>query len=404
MTSMKLKLREFRILIGLILGLLFFITSCNSQNSRKVSKEIVNFTVELVKTGELKFQLDSITAPYSEAFSYIYNEEKQESYLYFFNRRFNRIYVYNCKLGEIHDIITYQKDGPDGVGIVEGLHVKSPDSIFVLDKWTSKLSLIDKLGKQVNSWIVNDISHFSEDNLIPRTLSMGNDNPLVINEGSFYLTGFTIGEWKSENENNRFVALRHQINTGETEYLLSYPPIYKDGNWGGYNYRVVYSCFNEKDGNLVLSFPADVNVTNYNLNTGKKDIYYAGSIYLNETKPISYNKNSEIDRELLNKYFSTQPSYSSMIYDSYREVYYRIADISISEDKYDPGRKSGYVKPFSILVLDSKFNLIGETVLPHLSHSRVEFFVSKEGLNMKKYQEDEEDLLIFSTFLPKPLN
>lgn len=190
---------------------------------------------------------------------------------------------------------------------------------------------------------------------------------------------------------------------GKRSICYHIPKLINKKNWGGFNFRVVLSCFNERGGNLVLSFPADASITVYNLRSGKTEYHHAASTFFGEIKPLSHSKDGKIDWEVIYKHFATQPSYSSIIYDRYRNVYYRTADIPINEDKYDQNNIEGWVKPFSIMVLDSEFNLIGEALLPHLSYSRTEFFVSKEGLNMKKNHEDDEDLLVFSAFLPKSI-
>lgn len=76
------------------------------------------------------------------------------------------------------------------------------------------------------------------------------------------------------------------------------------------------------------------------------------------------------------------PNYGNILYDSYREIYYRIAypktdiDASIRPlELMDYGRKN-----FSIIILDKKFNKIGETLFPDYTYNSVQMFIREDGL------------------------
>jgi hypothetical protein len=93
-----------------------------------------------------------------------------------------------------------------------------------------------------------------------------------------------------------------------------------------------------------------------------------------------------------------------MIYDKYRDVYYRIAypetEMENGENYLEifrTGRKN-----FSIIILDKEFKIIGETLFPDYTYISNTMFVSEKGLfirsNHHKSAAFEEDKLIFDCF------
>ena len=80
--------------------------------------------------------------------------------------------------------------------------------------------------------------------------------------------------------------------------------------------------------------------------------------------------------------FCVNAWYNNLLYDPYREVYYRITHPASTLDKeYNPmdiisfGRKN-----FSILILDKDFNLLGETLSPNYTYNPQIMFIRPEGL------------------------
>ncbi|MDR2773493.1 MAG: DUF4221 domain-containing protein [Tannerella sp.] len=90
-------------------------------------------------------------------------------------------------------------------------------------------------------------------------------------------------------------------------------------------------------------------------------------------------------------------SYSAIIYDKYRNVYYRMVEHPWKD--YHQGMDwMPWLKQISIVILDGDLNFIGETVLDmeyRLSSSQ--FMVTADGLLLHK-RTDDEDELIFDLF------
>jgi len=347
--------------------------------------------VNLVVAGEKNFYLDSLSAPNINALSVF--SYRGQNYFSFLNKDVNRIYVYNLDHENIEYYISFDREGPDGVGSIEGYYIFSPDSILLLDNWTNTLSMIDKTGSLLVKYIISENSHLNNPLLpVPK---LGTTNPVYNFNGKYYFTGYSIGEFFNETKSNRPVIMSFDKESKNVSYDFSYPDIYQDVSWGGTSFRTIYSDINPKIKNLIISFPADHNLWFYDLKNGKAISKYAGSQNFGDITSLDKIKNF-MERQTLAEFFGKNPSYSSVIYDQYRDVYYRIADHPIQN--YDANHRETKVKKFSIIILNNKMEKIGESLVPHLSHSRLSYFISEEGLNLQKYH-DNEDVLTYSTFI-----
>jgi hypothetical protein len=380
-----------------------FFLSCNTVNT-KVSKNDkrndYTESVQLKQIGEKIFPLDSLTSQSAESISYCEPAGDSVAYMSFLNTMAHRIYFYNYKQSKLAFFTPYQKEGPMGVGKVSGHSVANLDSIFLWDGWTSRLSIIDKKGDKVGSFSLSYPGNQAASNLFLPVPRLSCANPLFIYNGLLLLTGNDYGEFDQENSINRPVLTIYNIADRVVNYAVPYPEVYQQANWGAQNYRDIFSTFNEAKGTILISFPADHYLYEYNVKTKAISKYYAGSSHFGDIPSLD-KKKSFMDKDFFYRYFGINPSYSSIVYDKYRNVYYRFADLPISD--YDPDVREKSIKQFSIIILNNKLEKIGETVLPLLSHSRLSFFISPEGLLLKKYTKDE-DHLTFSLFVPQPVS
>jgi len=96
--------------------------------------------------------------------------------------------------------------------------------------------------------------------------------------------------------------------------------------------------------------------------------------------------------------------YGDLIYDPYRDVYYRFAYPKTTlEDNIRWWGKSVYGrKKFSVIILDKEFKIIGETLFPESIYNSYVFFVHKDGLYISRdYQMiygQSEDYMTFELF------
>lgn len=87
-----------------------------------------------------------------------------------------------------------------------------------------------------------------------------------------------------------------------------------------------------------------------------------------------------------------QPQYGNIIYDKYRNVYYRFAYF---ENDFAGPYNLEYTLcrgRFSIIIIDDKFRVVGETVFPKDTYATKIWFVNREGLWLSENNFQREDM------------
>lgn len=182
-------------------------------------------------------------------------------------------------------------------------------------------------------------------------------SPIVEQDDKVFFFGNISGEYLDESDDNRKVVGVHNLQTGETSYAVNYPWEYQH-NWGGGLFRWVYADYNSKQREIVISFPASHSLWVYNIdNLEESKSFYAGSQMIASTKYLRSSKMIPIDLEAKTRHFAENHSYSRVIFDPFRNVYYRIAEKGTVYEGM-----VGWSKEISVIILDKSFKIIGETL------------------------------------------
>ncbi len=210
--------------------------------------------------------------------------------------------------------------------------------------------------------------------------------PIIKTNNNIIFFGNIAGEYLDENKDNRKVIGAYNLKSGIVNYFGSYPDVYKK-NWGGGLFRWVYADYNPKNKKVVISFPASHYLDVYNIdNLSHIETYFAGSKYVKSTKYLNKNKILPIESELKIKHFAETPSYSKIIYDPYRDLYYRVVEKATQYEGI-----IGWTKEISIIILNNVFERVGETFIGKtLSNNRYTIYVDEEGLKIPMISSEEE--------------
>jgi hypothetical protein len=169
-----------------------------------------------------------------------------------------------------------------------------------------------------------------------------------------YMACYSLGETISE---ERFTCMKYNTVSKDASLHLPYPEIYDQANWGGENCsRWGFTCFNPKESKIIFSFPVTRDIVQYDCNSGTCKSFYAESDYIDSIPPVSMDKSEEDFRKTWD-HFSNHGAYGAIVYDPYRELYYRIATLPSK----DPLNK--LKREVSLILLDRDFRKIGETFL-----------------------------------------
>lgn len=354
---------------------LLLLFGCVSYNENEYGENENNYikqneTVLLSLAGEVVFNLDSLTAHIYNASQYIYDEGA-----YSILSNTNDILIFDYQTRKCIRKI------PVCIERASSYEYLNKDTILIADYLSNSVHFINELGNDYKTVkIEKDILYYP----FPLTRT----SPIIIDEGKLFVVGHIAGEYENENVNNRQVVSVIDLAMTKTSSYIPYPDVYRE-NWGGGLFRWVYGDYNYSKKTLVLSFPADHNIYEYNNDLLLIGKYYAGSSYIDATEYLKNPKNEYISSDLRTKHFVETHSYSCVYFDKFNKVYYRFSEL-----KAEYTGVPIWEKELTIIILDEEFNIIGESYIGALpSQYREAVFINEEGLHLPKKESDENALL-----------
>ena len=380
----------------LFISFFFILTLVSCQPSKNNNGKRQN-EVELVAEKQLVFPLDEQTYYLSK--SMFQFEENGKEYLHFENTRKSlyNIVIFDIENRQIAKQIPLHKTGPNGLPAVFGSR-PSPGAQYILvaQNNISRISSINDKGEVIRNY------NFQTPESQFTSLHLGSyyNTPGFVKDSCLFLKiGIPKPDMKREDWPKTHMFASLDLRTGKVKWVpIFYPPIFKEEYEnidGGYGFSYDY---NYKENRLICGF---FGYDSLMVTDDLKHIrwYNAKSRYLKSMKPKLGNAMAGINSIIE---FCETPKYWHIMYDKYRNVYYRFAEmpykLAPNESPYDEPKG----KEFSVIVLNADFEIIGETKFPGKKYFYKMSFVGREGLyisenNLENPQFDENKL-VFTCF------
>lgn len=263
------------------------------------------------------------------------------------------------------------------------------DTTFVYNYTQKMVYMLDSSFKTIRYWnVVNGDSN--KNTFDPEALT---DSPILYFQDRIILSGTKLGLFKKD-EKKHSVSCNINISNNNIIYGVNYPEQYLEGDFGGVYFNTIYHVLGDGN-NCIYSFPADHYVYSYSTDFSSYRKFYMGSRYTPSINSSDYNSLELIkDKDLRIKYFISQHSYSNLLYDPYRKVYYRIAQHPLIG-----WERGAFPKPFSIIVMDINGDLISETPIQtnYEELNLHNMHVTKDGLLIQINTQDE-NVIEFALF------
>lgn len=378
----------------ILLGLLA-LGSCNKNNNQVIlENEIKNnlkSTIEMQEVGGRTFLLDSMSAP--RPVYMVAQESDSLTTISFLNEYNYSIYTYSYDDQELSRILHLPSSE------IEIVRPKCfafiSDSLYtVLD--TSLMQLITCDGK--NNKIVSKINLKGDNgedwpDYFPQFLPISS-NPMIFTDGCVELVGQIFKSLSSKNINRFFTEAKVRLDDFDVSYSTPYPShIYgNNANWEGGIYTTVYVT-RMPNGVKVYSYPPSHNLR---VDSNSEETWvYGGSLDAQSISSIPKSINETTEQDVISNCIG-QDSYGPVLYDKYRNyiyrfIYYGVKDLNKCNNISD--------KAIGIVVLDDKFNYLGESKLGSGNNWNINnSFVTKEGLNIEFVDPNDEDHLVFKIF------
>ncbi|QYH39940.1 DUF4221 domain-containing protein [Algoriphagus sp. NBT04N3] len=342
--------------------------------------------IKLQASGEiLRIPIDSLTANISTGLV------RYEDYLVNVNWNTNSLQFYDLNSEKLSKEIFYQYEGPQGVGSIFGIHIHSLDSIFLFTQMVPVITLTDTTG------IIK--------NRIQYTKPEGHTNAFVHNayfrstpflqNGKMLVKTHAEGNYRQMTEerlNKSFLAYRINLEDGSHQSSeLTYPEGYLNSGLKFFEPSLVFH-----PEYTVYSLFGDHRLYKQ-LRYGGLETFDGKSQYLDESLPYFPIDGERFETQ---KYLTASSRYEALVYDEFREVYYRFAyptlAIEKEEDLFALRENPG---PFVIQVFDEDLKLITETYFEGGMYFPNNSFITEKGLylsaNNPENPEAEEDAFRF---------
>jgi len=356
------------------------IPGCNKQQVEK-------FKFCLIKSGTKEFLLDEDTPQLSKSVAYYENEAGK--YYIHFNMYRSKYLVYDYNTGHLLNKIILD----DLLSPSSAMFIDFDSILFVYDSDKNILLISDTTGREVKR-VDTKADNL---NLQIRSANSKNYAPVLIRANKMFYVNMIMGaslimpgEFKVL-RNSRVAGGFIDLNTGERNNFVFYPDVYFKASYGHINYNTLYSCFS-KDA-MIVSFPASDYLFRYSLSTFSTDSVKCTSGYFTRIIPLKKERKlASFNEEESLRYFASNPSYSTVCYDQYREVIYRFVELPNKKNAFDPKNTGkSIMKPSAIIILDKDFNKIGETYIGK-GYDIMNVVITPEGMLLRKMSNDESNV------------
>lgn len=351
-------------------------------------------TYQLIVDGEKKIALDSVTAT-KAPFVQIYTDQMANRYLTLLNPYSNSIYFFDYNSSDYVGKISYPREGANAILSMAGYYIINMDSIYIYNRPPVEVVLADSSGL-VKDRITLHTNEKGWSMYYPQYI-FNSVNPFIKVNDNLIFSGFAPFSIQNSLINKFHITTCLNLKSNKVDFINNYPSeVYgNNANWDDPLFMQVFSILSP-NGELINSFPPSHNLYVTNLKSGKSKVVYGGSNVAKTITSIDWDLSTgkTPDQKIIEHYLR-QDLYGGILYDPWRKVYYRFMQEGLANASTRTPLTS---KPIIIILMDEKFNYLGETLIGTGEEwNWKNSFVTKEGLNIE-YLDTKDVDEIFMNF------
>lgn len=391
------------IISPLLFFILLFMVSCGERQSSASDDQMA-----LVGSDTLAFSLDAGT--FYDAAALFQFEDKGKEYLLFQNDRHRgkpRLLIFDIEKQNVFKTVPLYEEGPNGIPVISGGWPLDMDH-FIVTTLSIYCCIVDNKGNILNKLQLYDGGWKDWKELYKdycfSTFKNYCASPAIVRDSLLYFNQYRTGyphkpgDWK-----NTSMFAYANLNDGKmSKTAFTYPSIFNEEEvLTTKSYDPVFSYADTgKDVAVSLKQYDSILVSSDFKNVRT---YNAKSRYFPSIRPRLYNAYKDLLVWMQEEYL--KPRYHHLLYDKYRDVFYRFAlmPYQFPQGKIPTGDPSG--QEFSVIILNNKYEIIGETKFPGNTYHYRMCFVGKKGLylslNNQENHNFDEDKLEFRCFTLK---
>jgi hypothetical protein len=362
----------------------------NYSELQMISKGVIEFPID-EKSSSAWFMVEVVEVNNQEFFVYHDNLRNDPRNLHFVN---------------ISDSsksfkVSLEIDGPNGIGHLDGFHVRNLDSIFILNRYSYELNLVDTSGKVKDQFrLRSDNSNLpAMESALPFVWTYA---PIIDLGKKLLIPSYPdIDPFKNGYQQEN-LAIILDLDTKKIDYKFGFSDKYiGSGFWGVLLEKPSYSV-NYHDSVIVQSFPIEDKIMVYDFNF---KLIATPSVFKENYEGKNHSLPEFIlERKIFYTHIYSNPKNKAVLYDPYRKMYYRTFSESHTPDAINeildsPNRslKQNEKPNLKIMVFDSNFNEVEVVNLDKKKYWIDHIRIVKEGI-LIQVQTDNEDKNVFEIF------
>jgi len=290
------------------------------------------------------------------------------------------------------------KDGPNGVGSLDGFHVRSLDSIFVLNRFGYHLYMLDTSGVIKNRFPL--ISNNSKDTSVVTYLpGIFSETPILSLGNNLFIPASPDLNPLEMNYESSKTGILLNLKTKKFSYALGFSDAYFNSGFWGMMLEIPSQTVNYEDSIILQSFPIEDRVMVFNFEMKLID---SPSLF-KEFYKGKFHSLPEVNLEpdIFYPHIYSNPSNKSILFDPYRNIYYRIFSgpypvntiKNMKEMNFLSWSENNEYPDHMIMVFDREFKEIGVVHLDKTKYWVNHIVVVKEGIMIPMQTEDENKKL-----------
>lgn len=345
-------------------------------------KEVEVKTWSLLTSGEkIILPLDDQTSNISPGLEYLAGDTP---YLFNANWNANSLQIFDLENQVLEKELIFEREGADGFEW-SYFHVHTLDSIFLFREVGRQIVLTDTTGAIKNRFRFELPEGYSS--IFPHN-SYYVSPPIVIRKELFVKVRAEgrLSEFTQEKLDTLALVAAINLETGTTRLLPhGFPSDYLSSG----QKQLEYS-FHYQNGKTVVSFMGDHRLYQANNEASAWESKAGKSQFLDDPMP-TFAK--DVDSRGFSEYAFAKSRYESLVFDSFRKVYYRFAYPSVQFETDEELRAlRNSPAPFVVMVFDENLNLLTESKFEAGTYFPTNFFVGEKGLNISLSHPDNPEI------------
>ncbi len=368
-------------LITFLFSIIIFFLACKNREQKLPILNLPNENV-LKLIDSFRLDLDSLTIPNSENIYLI------DSILYICNVEANLVSKININTNHItNTVLQYYRYGQ--LQKFSSIWVKNSSIFGILNKFKKGI-IFNKNGDLIDSFQLAKSKDTNQGKIITDNPLISTIQPLLVKDSTVYSLGFALMEGNYVKNDLRFVLCAGAKK--QREFYVNYPKQYNGKNWGGTYLRMVYGT-TVGDSLMVISFPASNELAVFNARTYTTQYINCFPNIDSVVKPVGTMKELNKKQIDISRHFFKQYSFQAIIFDKYRNIYYRILFKPIPIEDKSRNSIGNFAK--QILVYDSTFKYLGFTQIKGSLYSNSAYLVHPRGLLIQKLKDNKDEEHIY---------